>query len=82
MGPLLIIPVWTVTVNFLGTMLGRWGAVAVGGGAGNYAAKFLMLGVGYHLLGCFQRSVEALGGLHQLTHFNDFVIAHSHLTVF
>lgn len=24
---LLIIPVWTVTVNFFGTMIGRWGAV-------------------------------------------------------
>lgn len=82
MGPLLIIPVWTVTVNFFRTMLGRWGAVAAGGGADNYAAKFLILGVGYYLLGCFQRSVDALGGLHQLTHFNDFVIAHSHLTVF
>jgi cbb3-type cytochrome c oxidase subunit I len=79
---LLIIPVWTVTVNFFGTMLGRWGAVAGGGGADNYAAKFLMLGAVYYLLGCFQGSVEALRRLQELTHFNDFVISHSHLTVF
>ncbi len=79
---LLIIPVWTVVVNFFGTMFGRWGTVAGGGGADNYAAKFLMLGAVYYLLGCFQGSVEALRRLQELTHFNDFVIAHSHLTVF
>lgn len=78
---LLIIPVWTVVVNFFGTMMGRWGAVA-GGGADNYAAKFLMLGAVYYLLGCFQGSLEALRRMQELTHFNDFVIAHSHLTVF
>lgn len=79
---LLIIPVWTVVANFFGTMFGRWGKVAGGGGADNYAAKFLMLGAVYYLLGCFQGSVEALRRLQELTHFNDFVIAHSHLTVF
>ncbi len=79
---LLIIPVWTVVVNFFGTMMGRWGAVAGGGGADNYAAKFLMLGAVYYLLGCFQGSLEALRRMQELTHFNDFVIAHSHLTVF
>lgn len=79
---LLIIPVWTVTVNFFGTMLGRWGTVLGGGGADHYAAKFLMLGAVYYLLGCFQGSVEALRRMQELTHFNDFVIAHSHLTVF
>jgi cytochrome c oxidase cbb3-type subunit 1 len=79
---LLIIPVWAVIVNFFGTMKGRWGAVLGGGGGDNYAAKFLMLGAVYYLLGCFQGSTEALRRLQQLTHFNDFVISHSHLTVF
>jgi cbb3-type cytochrome c oxidase subunit I/cbb3-type cytochrome c oxidase subunit II len=79
---LLIIPVWTVTVNFFGTMSGRWGTVLGGSDSDSYAAKFLILGAVYYLLGCFQGSVEALMRLQQLTHFNDFVIAHSHLTVF
>jgi cytochrome c oxidase cbb3-type subunit 1 len=79
---LLIIPVWTVTVNFFGTMMGRWGAVLGGGGGDNYAAKFLILGAVYYWFGCFQGSLEALRRLQQLTHFNDFVIGHSHLTVF
>lgn len=79
---LLIIPVWAVTVNFFGTMRGRWGAVLGGGGGDHYAAKFLMLGAVNYLVGCFQGSTEALRRVQQLTHFNDFVISHSHLTVF
>jgi cytochrome c oxidase cbb3-type subunit 1 len=35
-----------------------------------------------YLLGCFQGSVEALRSIQQPTHFSDFVISHSHLTVF
>src|SRR5947209_18913125 len=79
---LLIIPVWAVTVNFFGTVSGRWGPVLGGLDADSYAAKFLLLGAVYYLIGCFQGSTEALLRLQQLTHFNDFVIAHSHLTVF
>jgi len=78
---MLIIPVWAVTINFFGTMVGRWGAVA-GGGGDNYGAKFLILGAIYYFLGCFQGSTEAMRRVQQLTHFNDFVISHSHLTVF
>jgi cytochrome c oxidase cbb3-type subunit I len=33
-------------------------------------------------VGCFQGSVEALRALQEPTHFSDFVISHSHLTVF
>ena len=78
----MIIPVFTVIVNFFGTMLGRWGAVLGGGGGDNYAAKFLMIGVFYYLVGSFQGSIESLYRFQQLTHFNDFVIGHAHLTVF
>jgi cytochrome c oxidase cbb3-type subunit 1 len=35
-----------------------------------------------YLLGCFQGSTEALRVIQQPTHFTDFVISHSHLTVF
>ncbi len=78
----MIIPVLTVIVNFFGTMLGRWGTVLGGGGSDNYAAKFLMVGVVYYLIGSFQGSMEALHRFQQLTHFNDFVVGHAHLTVF
>lgn len=79
---MLIIPVWAVITNFFGTALGRWGAIAGGRDADSYAAKFLLLATLWYLLGCFQGSVQALRRMQELTHFNDFVISHSHFTVF
>src|SRR2546427_13301670 len=79
---LLIIPVWAVTVNFFGTVSGRWGSVLGGLDSGSYAAKFLLLGGVYYLIGCFQGSTEALMRVQQVTHFKDFVIGPSPLTVF
>ena len=81
-GLLLIIPVLSVTFNFFGTMKGRWKEVLGRGGGENYAAKFLMLGAFYYLLGTTQGSIEGLRRIQEVTHFNDFVIAHSHLTAF
>ena len=74
---MLIIPVWTVLQNFFGTMIGRWQEFSR-----NLPAKFLIVGSLMYLVGCFQGSLEALRSLQQPTHFTDFVIAHSHLTVF
>lgn len=74
---MLIIPVWTVLQNFFGTMKGQWG-----GFSRNLPAKFLILGSLMYLVGCFQGSVEALRSLQEPTHFTDFVISHSHLTIF
>jgi len=74
---LLIVPVWTVLQNFFGTMVGRWQAFGR-----NLPAKFLIMGSLMYLVGCFQGSTEALRSIQQPTHFSDFVISHSHLTVF
>jgi cytochrome c oxidase cbb3-type subunit 1 len=74
---MLIVPVWTVLQNFFGTMIGQWG-----GFSRNLPAKFLITGSIMYLAGCFQGSVEALRSMQQATHFTDFVVAHSHLTVF
>jgi cytochrome c oxidase cbb3-type subunit 1 len=74
---LLIIPVWTVLVNFFGTMSGKWSSFGT-----NLPAKFLIMGSLMYLVGCFQGSTEALRLIQQPTHFTDFVISHSHLTVF
>jgi cytochrome c oxidase cbb3-type subunit 1 len=74
---LLIVPVWTVLQNFFGTMIGRWQAFGQ-----NLPAKFLIMGSLMYLAGCFQGSTEALRSIQQPTHFTDFVISHSHLTVF
>jgi cytochrome c oxidase cbb3-type subunit 1 len=74
---LLIIPVWTVLQNFFGTMVGRWQSFGQ-----NLTAKFMIMGSIMYLFGCFQGSTEALRSIQQPTHFTDFVISHSHLTVF
>jgi cytochrome c oxidase cbb3-type subunit 1 len=74
---MLIVPVWTVLQNFFGTMVGHWSGIGR-----NLPVKFLMAGAVMYLIGCFQGSVEALRSVQEPTHFTDFVIAHSHLTVF
>ena len=74
---LLIIPVWTVLQNFFGTMIGRWDTFGR-----NIPAKFLIMGSLMYLVGCFQESLEDLRSIQEPTHFTDFVISHSHLTVF
>src|SRR3546814_13580162 len=73
---LLIVPVWTVLQIFFGTMIGRWHTFG-----GNLPAKFLIMGALMYLVGWFQWSTEALRSIQQPTHFTDFVISHSHLTV-
>ena len=74
---MLIVPVWTVLQNFFGTMIGQWRDLGR-----NLPAKFLIVGSVLYLAGCFQGSVEALRSIQEPTHFTDFVIAHSHLTIF
>lgn len=74
---MLIIPVWTVIQNFYGTFVTSWRRFQE-----SYPAKFLVVGALYYLLGCFQGSTEALREMQRLTHFTDFVIGHSHLTIF
>jgi cytochrome c oxidase cbb3-type subunit 1 len=66
-----------VLVNFFGTMTGKWHEFGK-----NLPAKFLIMGSLLYLVGCFQGSTEALRSIQQPTHFSDFVISHSHLTVF
>jgi cytochrome c oxidase cbb3-type subunit 1 len=74
---MLIIPVWTVLQNFFGTMIGQWGRFGR-----NLPAKFLIVGAILYLVGCFQGSTEALRSVQTPTHFTDFVVSHSHLTIF
>ena len=79
---MLIIPVWAVITNLFGTAKGRWAEIIGGHDADSYSAKFLLLSTFFYLIGCFQGSTEALRRLQELTHFTDFVISHSHFTVF
>ncbi|MEJ2314985.1 MAG: cbb3-type cytochrome c oxidase subunit I [Nitrospirota bacterium] len=74
---MLIIPVAAVLVNFFGTLRGKWHTFF-----DSFTVKLLIVGTLFYSLGSFQGCFEALRGLNTPTHFTDFVIAHSHLTIF
>ena len=74
---MLIIPVTAVMVNFYGTLKGRWHTFI-----DDFTVKLLIVGTLFYFLGSMQGCFEAMRGLQKSTHFTDFVIAHSHLTVF
>ena len=81
-GFMLILPVCAVTVNFFGTVRNQWRKILGSNGADSTATKFLMLGAIFYLLGSVQGSIEGLRRVQELTHFNDLVIGHSHITAF
>ncbi len=74
---MLIIPVWTVVANFFGTLKGNWNKFQT-----DFTVKLMIFGAAMYFIGSTQGSLEALRNLQQPTHFTDFVIAHSHATVF
>jgi cytochrome c oxidase cbb3-type subunit 1 len=74
---MLIVPVAAVLVNFFGTLRGKWHTFV-----DSFTVKLLIVGTLFYTLGSLQGSFEALRGLNTPTHFTDFVIAHSHLTIF
>jgi cytochrome c oxidase cbb3-type subunit 1 len=75
---MLIIPVWAVVLNFYGTLKGgKWKTFQT-----DFTVKLLIFGAAMYLIGSNQGSFEALRNIQVPTHFTDFVIAHSHSTVF
>ncbi len=74
---MLIIPVWAVVTNFFGTLKGNWGKFQT-----DFTIKLLIFGAAMYFIGSTQGSFEALRSIQTPTHFTDFVIAHSHATVF
>lgn len=74
---MLIIPVWAVVTNFFGTLKGNWGKLQT-----DFTIKLLIFGAAMYFIGSTQGSFEALRSIQTPTHFTDFVIAHSHATVF
>lgn len=79
---MLIVPVWAVVTNIFGTAKRHWGEIVGGNTADHYSAKFILLSALFYLLACFQGSTEALRRMQEITHFSDFVISHSHGTIF
>lgn len=74
---MLIIPVWTVVQNFYGTMKGRWHLFPQ-----EISVKFLIVGIVYYIITCFQGPTQALRGMQGIIHFTDWVVGHAHLALF
>jgi len=73
----MIIPVLTVLINLWLTMRGRLGMFHQ-----DIAGKFVMAGLVWYILTCFQGPIQALPIVQRVTHLNNWVIAHSHMGVF
>ena len=73
----MLVPVWAGSGNFFLTMRGRWEMVRR-----SYALPFFVVGIAYYFLGSTQGTVEAFRSVQSLLHFTNFVIGHSHATMY
>jgi len=73
---MLIIPVWTVIVNFYGTVSGRWAQVRQ-----DPILKFLMAGTTFYVLTCFQGPMHSLRTVNAIVSKTDWIVGHAHMAV-
>ncbi|GAX91078.1 cbb3-type cytochrome c oxidase subunit I [Effusibacillus lacus] len=74
---LLIIPVWTVLANVIGTMKGAWYKVAE-----NLELKFMLTGALFYFLSCIQGPFQSLMGPNAVLHFTYWTVGHAHMPLF
>lgn len=73
---MLIVPVWTVVYNFFATMKGQWHQMRE-----NVPLKFLMSGVVFYLLTCFQGPMHSLRAVNAIVSKTDWIPGHAHMAV-
>jgi len=73
---MLLIPVWTVVYNFFATMKGQWDKVR-----NNVSLKFLMSGVVFYLLTCFQGPMHSLRTVNAIVSKTDWIPGHAHMAL-
>jgi cytochrome c oxidase cbb3-type subunit 1 len=73
---MLLIPVWTVVYNFFATMKGQWYQLG-----DNVPLKFLMSGVVFYLLTCFQGPMHSLRSVNAIVSKTDWIPGHAHMAV-
>jgi cbb3-type cytochrome c oxidase subunit I len=74
---MLILPVWSVITNQVGTMKGKWHMLS-----SHVEVKFLILGAVFYVITCFQGPTQALRSMQQIVHFTDWVVGHAHLAIY
>lgn len=73
---MLLVPVWTVVGNFFATMKGNWPLLRE-----NVPLKFLMSGVVFYLLTCFQGPMHSLRTVNAIVSKTDWIPGHAHMAV-
>jgi cytochrome c oxidase cbb3-type subunit 1 len=73
---MLLIPVWTVVYNFFATMKGQWQQMR-----DNVPVKFLMSGVVFYLLTCFQGPMHSLRTVNAIVSKTDWIPGHAHMAL-
>jgi cytochrome c oxidase cbb3-type subunit 1 len=73
---MLLIPVWSVVYNFFATMKGQWHQLR-----DNFELKFLMSGVVFYLLTCFQGPMHSLRTVNAIVSKTDWIPGHAHMAV-
>jgi cytochrome c oxidase cbb3-type subunit I len=69
--------VFTVIVNFLGTLHGRSDAIR-----GNLAIRWFFTGIVFYAITCFQCAFQVTLTFQKVIHFTDWVVAHAHMVMF
>jgi cytochrome c oxidase cbb3-type subunit 1 len=73
---MLLIPVWAVVYNLFATMKGQWHQLR-----DNVPLKFLMSGVVFYLLTCFQGPMHSLRTVNAIVSKTDWIPGHAHMAV-
>ncbi len=73
---MLLIPVWAVVYNLFSTVRGHWHEVR-----DNVPMKFLMSGVTFYLLTCFQGPMHSLRAVNAIVSKTDWIPGHAHMAV-
>lgn len=73
----LFIPVWTVVTNLFATLKPQWEAYTQ-----SPAIRFLMMGNIFYLITCVQGPLMALRNINEITSKTDWVIGHSHVSLY
>jgi cytochrome c oxidase cbb3-type subunit 1 len=73
----LFIPVWTVVANIFATLQGHWKEYTQ-----SAPIRFLMMGNIFYLITCVQGPLMALRNVAEITSKTDWIIGHSHISLY
>jgi len=73
----LFIPVWTVVTNIFATLTPQWRSYTQ-----SAPIRFIMMGTVFYLITCVQGPLMAVRNINEITSKNDWVIGHSHISLY